>query len=803
MTESDTEIINILTRKLEGSSEETQQQKPPAKQIPEILPILGLEDIVIFPGMVAPLVVESLQSVQLIDDVVGGDRWIGLVLQKNPESKSPGPEDLYKVGCVGKILKMLKYQEDVVRILVEGVRRFRIVSFESTSPYLRAKVEILEDKVENSLEVEAMARKALEQFQQIIKMTPALAEEVKVAALNTSRPGRLADMIAWHINIRLEERQSLLETIEVKQRLSKLLPILAREIEVLNIGSKIQSEVANAMSKSQRDYYLREQLRAIQRELGEEDPNAAEIRQLKEALEKAELPEEARKVATKELERLQQLNPSIAEYSVTRNYLDWILSLPWNKTTQDNYDLEKASQILDKQHYGLRKVKDRLLEFLAVLKLKQEIKGPILCLVGPPGTGKTTLGKSVADALGRKFIRISLGGLRDEAEIRGHRRTYVGAMPGRIIQSLRRVESKNPVILFDELDKIGSDFRGDPASALLEVLDPQQNNAFIDHYLDIPFDLSRVLFITTANWLEPVHPALRDRLEIIQIPSYTTLEKYHIARRHIVPLLLDEHGLKPRQIKILPSTIKTIITDYTREAGVRQLERELAALMRKAALQISRNGKKKIIFKPEDLVELLGQPEYKSEEAEKITECGIALGLAWTPVGGEVLFVEATKMPGSGRLILTGSLGDVMKESAQTALSYLRSQTDRLGLNFSDYEKTDIHIHVPAGATPKDGPSAGITIIAALASILINKPVRPDISMTGEISLRGRVLKVGGIKEKVLAAARYGIKEVILPDENRPDWLETPEEVRKKIKPHFVRKIDEIFPIVFDGFKKK
>jgi ATP-dependent Lon protease len=803
MTESDTEIINILTRKLEGSSEETQQQKPPAKQIPEILPILGLEDIVIFPGMVAPLVVESLQSVQLIDDVVGGDRWIGLVLQKNPESKSPGPEDLYKVGCVGKILKMLKYQEDVVRILVEGVRRFRIVSFESTSPYLRAKVEILEDKVENSLEVEAMARKALEQFQQIIKMTPALAEEVKVAALNTSRPGRLADMIAWHINIRLEERQSLLETIEVKQRLSKLLPILAREIEVLNIGSKIQSEVANAMSKSQRDYYLREQLRAIQRELGEEDPNAAEIRQLKEALEKAELPEEARKVATKELERLQQLNPSIAEYSVTRNYLDWILSLPWNKTTQDNYDLEKASQILDKQHYGLRKVKDRLLEFLAVLKLKQEIKGPILCLVGPPGTGKTTLGKSVADALGRKFIRISLGGLRDEAEIRGHRRTYVGAMPGRIIQSLRRVESKNPVILFDELDKIGSDFRGDPASALLEVLDPQQNNAFIDHYLDIPFDLSRVLFITTANWLEPVHPALRDRLEIIQIPSYTTLEKYHIARRHIVPLLLDEHGLKPHQIKILPSTIKTIITDYTREAGVRQLERELAALMRKAALQISRNGKKKIIFKPEDLVELLGQPEYKSEEAEKITECGIALGLAWTPVGGEVLFVEATKMPGSGRLILTGSLGDVMKESAQTALSYLRSQTDRLGLNFSDYEKTDIHIHVPAGATPKDGPSAGITIIAALASILINKPVRPDISMTGEISLRGRVLKVGGIKEKVLAAARYGIKEVILPDENRPDWLETPEEVRKKIKPHFVRKIDEIFPIVFDGFKKK
>lgn len=801
MTESDTEIISILTRKLEGSSEEPQQQKPPAKQIPEILPILGLEDIVLFPGMVAPLVVESLQSVQLIDDAVGGDRWIGLVLQKNVESKNPGPEDLYKVGCVGKILKMLKYQEDVVRILVEGVRRFRIVSFESTSPYLRAKVEILEDKVESSLELEAMARKALEQFQQIIKMTPALAEEVKVAALNTNRPGRLADMIASHINISLEERQSLLEAVEVKQRLSKLLPILAREIEVLNIGSKIQSEVANAMSKSQRDYYLREQLRAIQRELGEEEPNAAEIRQLKEALEKANLPEEARKVATKELERLQQLNPAIAEYSISKNYLDWILSLPWNKATQDNYDLEKASQILDRQHYGLQKVKDRLLEFLAVLKLKQEIKGPILCLVGPPGTGKTSLGKSVADALGRKFIRISLGGLRDEAEIRGHRRTYVGAMPGRIIQSLRRVESKNPVILFDELDKIGSDFRGDPASALLEVLDPQQNNAFVDHYLDIPFDLSRVLFITTANWLEPVHPALRDRLEIITIPSYTTLEKYHIARRHIIPRLLDEHGLKPRQVKIQPSTIKTIITDYTREAGVRQLERELAALMRKAAFHISKNGKKKITFKSEDLVELLGQPEYKAEEAEKFTECGIALGMAWTPVGGEVLFVEATKMPGSGKLILTGSLGDVMKESAQTALSYLRSQAERLGLDLFDYEKTDIHIHVPAGATPKDGPSAGITIIAALASILLDKPVRPDVSMTGEISLRGRVLKVGGIKEKVLAAARYGIKEVILPEDNRPDWLEAPEEVRKKLKPHFIKKIDEIFPLVFNKSK--
>lgn len=796
----DTEFI--ILKPGEGA-EGIQSPSATKKPLPEVLPILGLADIVVFPGMITPLLVESGPSIQLVDDVVVGDRMIGLVLQKNVETQEPTPDQLYSVGCVSRILKMLKFPDGTIRILVEGLRRFKIVSFETSAPYLRARVQYLEEVIDKSIELEAMARNAHEQFQQVLKMSPAIAEQIKIASINPSEPGRLADLIASSLNLSLEERQSILETVNVKERLKKLLPILAREIEVLTIGSKIQSEVANAMSKSQRDYFLREQLRAIQRELGESDPNAAEINQLKEQIEKAELPEEARKVATKELERLQQIPPAVAEYSVIRNYLDWIVNLPWNKTTPDQFDIEQAEKILDQQHYGLRKVKDRLLEFLAVLKLKQEIKGPILCLVGPPGTGKTSLGKSVADALGRKFIRISLGGMRDEAEIRGHRRTYVGALPGRIIQSLRRVESKNPVILLDELDKIGSDFRGDPASALLEVLDPQQNYAFVDHYLDLPFDLSRVLFITTANWLEPVHPALRDRLEIIEIPSYTADEKYHIASKHLIPRLLNEHGLSSRKVKIYPSAIKSIIQDYTREAGVRQLDRELASLMRKAALKISKNGRmKQITFRAEDLPKLLGQPMYKDEAAEKITECGIALGMAWTPVGGDILYIEATKMPGSGKLILTGSLGDVMKESAQTALSYLRSQADRLKLDFSNYEKMDIHIHVPAGATPKDGPSAGITIVTAIASLISQRLVRSDVAMTGEISLRGRVLRVGGIKEKVIAAARYGIKEVILPDQNKPDWEEVPEEVRKKVKPNFIRKIDEVFDIAFVENKK-
>jgi ATP-dependent Lon protease len=577
--------------------------------------------------------------------------------------------------------------------------------------------------------------------------------------------------------------------------------MLSREHEVLTLSSKIQTEVATSISKTQRDFFLREQMRAIQRELGESDPNAGEIRNLRDKIEQAALPDEARQVATQELERLQQMPPAAAEYGITRHYLDWILSLPWSKETPDKLDLVEAERILNEQHYGLAKVKDRLLEFLAVIKRRKQIKGPILCLVGPPGVGKTSLGRSVAEALGRKFARIALGGMRDEAEIRGHRRTYVGALPGRIIQTLRRVESRNPVILFDELDKVGADFRGDPAAALLEVLDPAQNNTFTDHYLDLPFDLSRVLFITTANWLDPIHPALRDRLEVIELPSYTETEKLQIAKRYLVPRQLEEHGLAKKEVKIPESTLRRVIHDYTREAGVRQLEREIAALTRKATRRIVTNGHvpRPLVLKPDVLQDYLGAARFLNETAETIREIGIATGLGWTPVGGEILFIEATRMAGKGGLLLTGSLGEVMKESAQTAMSYLRSQAASLGIDLSDYGKFDIHIHVPAGATPKDGPSAGVALVAALASLLTRRRVRSDTAMTGEISLRGRVLRVGGIKEKVLAAARFGLKQVILPEQNQSDWQEVPAEVRQKLKVHFIREISDLLPLALQS----
>lgn len=794
MTTPETEFIDILGA---PKSADTSGTKVWSKSIPENLPILGLSDIVIFPGMVAPLLVETAQSIRLIDDVVAGDRFLGLVLQKKPEAENPVPEDLWTHGCAARVLKMLKFPDNTVRVLVEGIRRFRIVEYTSSNPYLVAKIEKIRDVLDDSLEMTALSRNAEQQFQEIIKLSPALAESVKVAALNTEEPGKLADLIAGNLNLSLEERQHLLETASVKERLTRLLPLLNRELEVLNLGSKIQNEVVSSMSKSQRDFFLREQIRAIQRELGETDPTATEATALREQIEANQLPEEVKNVALKELERLQQMSPAVAEYTMTRNYLDWLINLPWTKVTEDKLDLNAAARILDEQHYGLTKVKDRLLEFLAVIKLKQQLKGPILCLVGPPGVGKTSLGKSVADALGRKFARISLGGMRDEAEIRGHRRTYVGALPGRIIQTLRRVESRNPVMLLDEIDKVGSDFRGDPSSALLEVLDPAQNSTFTDHYLDLPFDLSRVLFITTANWLDPIHPALRDRLEVIELPSYTAAEKLQIAKRHLVPRQLEEHGLKKKLVRFPDATLKRVIQDYTREAGVRQLEREIASLTRKAARKIvsQKNPTETLTISPKQLPEYLGLAKFVSEEAERITELGIAIGLAWTPVGGEILFIEATRMPGKGNLILTGSLGDVMKESAQTALSFLRSQAKNLKIDPEEFSKNDIHVHVPAGATPKDGPSAGVTIVAALASLLTRRMVRSNLAMTGEISLRGRVLRVGGIKEKVLAAARSGVKEVILPEQNKNDWMEVPKEVREKMKVHFVKHISQLIPL--------
>ena len=793
MTSPDTEFISILGAS--GSPEAP--TKVSARSLPEVLPILGLSDIVIFPGMVAPLLVETPQSTKLIDEVVGGDRLLGVVLQRNAEAENPLPHEMHDVGCAARVLKMLKFPDNTVRVLIEGLWRVQIKEYKGTDPYLCARFELIKDVTEDSVELTAMLRNAQSQFQEIIKLSPALSEQIKIAALNTEDPGHFADLIAVNLNLGLEERQKLLETNSVKERLTRLLPMLNREHEVLTLSSKIQTEVATSISKTQRDFFLREQMRAIQRELGETDPNAMEIRTLREKIEQAALPAEVKQVATQEVERLQQMPPAAAEYGVTRHYLDWILGLPWTKETVDKIDLTEAERILNEQHFGLTKVKDRLIEFLAVIKRRKEIKGPILCLVGPPGVGKTSLGRSVADALGRKFARISLGGMRDEAEIRGHRRTYVGALPGRIIQTLRRVESRNPVILLDEVDKLGADFRGDPASALLEVLDPAQNNTFTDHYLDLPFDLSRVLFITTANWLDPIHPALRDRLEVIELPSYPASEKLQIAKRYLVPRQLQEHGLTRADVRLPDATLRALIHDYTREAGVRQLEREIAALTRKATRKIVSNGDTALplIMDAAALKDYLGSPRFVNESAEAIKEYGIATGLGWTPVGGEILFIEATRMPGKGGLMLTGSLGEVMKESAQTALSYLRSQSKLLNIDLSDYGQYDIHIHVPAGATPKDGPSAGVTVVAALASLLTHRRVRSDVAMTGEISLRGRVMRVGGIKEKVLAAARFGIKHLILPDQNTTDWNDVPAEVRNRLKVTFIRHISELLPL--------
>jgi ATP-dependent Lon protease len=794
MTSPDTEFVSVLGT---PSSTET-SVRVSASSLPETLPILGLSDIVIFPTMAAPLLVETAQSTKLIDDVVGGDRLVGVVLQRNAEAENPLPHEMHETGCAARVLKMLKFPDNTVRVLVEGLWRIRVRDYTKIEPYLCAKFEVLRDVKEDSVELTAMMRNAQRQFQEIVKLSPALSEQIKIAALNTEDPGHFADLVAANLNLELAERQKLLETLSVKDRLTRLLPMLNREHEVLTLSSKIQTEVATSISKTQRDFFLREQMRAIQRELGESDPNAAETRLLRERIEQTPMSAEAKQVASQELERLQQMTPAAAEYAVSRHYLDWLLALPWATETEDKLDLAEAERILNEQHFGLIKVKDRLLEFLAIIKRRKQIKGPVLCLVGPPGVGKTSLGRSMADALGRKFGRISLGGMRDEAEIRGHRRTYVSALPGRIIQTLRRVESHNPVIMLDELDKVGADFRGDPAAALLEVLDPAQNNTFTDHYLDVPFDLSRVLFITTANWLEPIHPALRDRLEVIELPSYTESEKLQIAKRYLVPRQLEEHGLSRQEVRFPDATLRRVIHDYTREAGVRQLEREIAALTRKAARRLVANGHESatVVFKPDVLVDYLGAARFVSESAETIKEYGIATGLGWTPVGGEILFIEATRMPGKGNLLLTGSLGEVMKESAQTALSYLRSQADTLGINVSDWGNFDIHIHVPAGATPKDGPSAGVTVVAALASLLSRRRVRSDVAMTGEISLRGRVMRVGGIKEKVLAAARFGIKQVVLPDQSRADWSEVPEEVRNKLKVHFIKRISELLPLV-------
>jgi ATP-dependent Lon protease len=782
-----------LSKNAESKSSVVESSQDIEGVLPNILPVLPLSDVVVFPFMVAPLLVSAKSSIKLIDDVVAGNRLLALVLQVKPETEDPRPRDLHQFACVARVLKMLKFPDESVRVLVQGLRRTKVSRFLDEDPYIRARITPVEDEFEKTLQVEALARNAVKQFQEIITLSPNLPDELKVALLNMEDPGKLSDLIAANLNISLDEKQNFLENPNVRDRLQKLSSILQKELDVLQLGSEIQNRVSTALSKSQREYFLREQMRQIQKELGEGEGGGSELKELREKVEAAKMPEEVNKIALKELNRLEAIPTVSAEYTVIRTYLDWMVHMPWSKQTEDVIDISKARKTLDEDHYGLKKVKERILEHLSVLKLKPDMKGPILCFVGPPGVGKTSLGMSIARALGRKFVRISLGGVRDEAEIRGHRRTYIGALPGRIIQGLRKAESNNPVFMLDEIDKVGTDFRGDPSSALLEVLDPAQNFAFSDHYLELPFDLSRVLFVTTANWLEPIPSALLDRMEVLELPGYTEEEKMRIAKDYLIPKQREEHGLKASQISIPSGTLHKLISDYTREAGVRNLEREIASLCRKAGRKIVEGKKQKVGIQSKDLREFLGPEKFFFDLAERTSETGVATGLAWTPVGGEILFIEASRMKGKGGLILTGQLGDVMQESAQAALTYVKAHARSLNIPQDDFEKVDVHVHIPSGATPKDGPSAGVTLSVALASLFTRRKVLPYLALTGEISLRGKILPVGGVKEKVLAASRSGIRTIILPDKNLRDLEEIPPEVKKKLKFVGIKSIGEAF----------
>jgi len=761
--------------------------------LPDILPVLPLSDLVIFPTMVAPLATSSKRSIRLVDDALASSRFLIAVFQRRREVSEDEvtADDLHQFGCVARLLKMLKFPDDSVRILVQGVARCRLGIFNPARSYLQANYTLLGEEEQRTLELEALARNASERFQEIITLSPTMPDELKIAVFNVDDPGVLSDIISSNLNMSLEERQKLLEEHRPIERLRRLTSLLQREREVLRLGTEIQSKVSESVAKSQREFYLREQLKAIQHELGEADHQQSEADEIDDRLAKAGLPEEARKVAEKEKSRLRTMAPSSPEYGMIRTYLDWLTDLPWSHETRDALDIRAARRILDRDHYDLERIKDRILEYLSVLKLKKDMKGPILCFVGPPGVGKTSLGQSIARALGRKFIRMSLGGVHDEAEIRGHRRTYIGALPGRIIQGIRTAGSRNPVFMLDEVDKVGADFRGDPSSALLEVLDPEQNSAFADHYLNVPFDLSKVLFITTANVIDTIPPPLRDRMEVLELSGYTLREKTQIAARHLVPKQIRAHGLKPANLKFTAAALQALATDYTREAGVRNLEREIANVCRKVARAVAEGRGGGARVKPGDLPAYLGPAKFESEVAEDTMEPGVATGLAWTPTGGDILFVEATRMPGKGSLILTGSLGDVMKESARAALSYVRSVSETLGFARAFAEEADFHIHVPAGAIPKDGPSAGLAVVMALVSLLRGQSLAPDMAFSGEITLRGKVMPVGGIKEKVLAAHRAGIRRIVLPARNRKDVDEIPADVRRQLTFRWVTRIDE------------
>ncbi len=768
-------------------------------QIPEQLPILPIKGGVVFPHLVVPLILTTKRSQVLVDEVLKGDKLIATVTQKKEEVEEAGPEDIYSVGTASLILRMLRTPDGNMRILIQGIRRVKILEVVETEPFMRARVEEVRPEEPEGPEVDALKNSVLKMFQEIVQNSPYLTDELVSVAVNIPDADKLADFIATYMNFKVEEKQKILETFDVLERLQYLNQLLGQHLKILRLSQKIQEEVRSEMSKAEREYYLREQLKAIQRELGLTDRHQKEIEELREKIEQAGMPEEVKKVALKELDRLAGITPGSPEYPVIRTYLDWLIELPWSKETEDNLDLERARKILDEDHYDLERVKDRILEFLAVRKLRKDTKGPILAFVGPPGVGKTSLGQSIAKALGRKFVRISLGGIRDEAEIRGHRRTYIGALPGRIIQGLRQAGSKNPVFMLDEVDKIGTDFRGDPASALLEVLDPEQNHAFSDHYIEVPFDLSKVLFICTANITATIPPPLLDRMEVIEIPGYTDEEKVHIAQQYLVPRQQRENGLEDLEIVFGRKALLKVIHEYTREAGVRNLERQIGAIFRKIAREKAegRLKKTKIRITPRTIERYLGPPLYYSEVAERQGEIGVVTGLAVTPTGGDILFIEATMMPGGKSLILTGQLGDVMKESAEAALSLVRTRAESLGIDPKFYEKNDIHIHVPAGAIPKDGPSAGIAMFTALVSLLTRKPVDPKIAMTGEITLRGKVMPIGGVKEKVLAAKRAGIRTVILPRWNKKDLVEVPKTVKEGLQFIFVDTVDDVIRIVF------
>ena len=788
------------------ADEETREQKEKTIDIPEVLAVLPIRDVVVFPMISLPLFVGRPSSVMALEHALGSHKLVLLVAQKDGSIENPALGDLFEVGTVASIVRMLKLPDGRVKVLIQGNKRARILELAQEEPFLSVRVEVLEEPklTDIPLEVEALMRNVKEKIEKIIQLRD-MPLEIMAVVNNIAEPGVLADLVASNLRLKIEEWQAVLELMDPVQRLGRVDGYLAKEVALSQMQTKLQNQVKEEIDKTQREYFLRGQLKAIQDELGESDGKVQEIEEYNKRIEKAKMPKKAKEEAERQLKRLETMHPDSAEASIVRTYLDWLVELPWSVSMKDNLGLKDAKRVLDEDHYNLEKVKERILEFLAVRKLKKSAKGPILCFVGPPGVGKTSLGKSIARAMGRKFVRLSLGGMRDEAEIRGHRRTYIGAMPGQIVQQIKNAGSNNPVFMLDEVDKIGMDFRGDPSSALLEVLDPEQNHSFMDHYLGVPFDLSKVMFVATANVLDTVPGALRDRMEVISIPGYTPDEKLRIAKSYIVPRQLEANGLEPGQVVLSEDAIKLLIGEYTREAGLRNLEREIASILRKVAKEVAEGKRKKAFISVAKARRYLGPSKYLGQEKLDKEEIGVATGLAWTWAGGEILHVEVSLAKGKGTLTLTGQLGDVMKESAQAALSYARAHAKEYGIDEDFYPHLDIHIHVPAGAIPKDGPSAGVTIVAALISALSKIPVKKDVAMTGEITLRGRVLPVGGIKEKVLGALQAGIRAVALPFENEPDFEEVPPKIRKEISPIYVKSVDEVLKnvLAFDVLQKQ